>query len=218
MNKDKNNTDSFAQLNTNNITSCDDIAAAKSVLRKKFLNIRSTIQERHIREDRIIKIFMDYLEKHFGTWRERKRRGASVLIGIYLSFGSEFNTLKLLPELKAAGFAVAAPVCNQVDRTLSFYLCPDAAACGIGDFGILNPPRIPAAYRAPSEITLLVVPGLAFTEDGKRLGYGGGYYDRYLQNYKGLKVALAYQEQICSDLPTARHDMKLDRIFSDFSD
>jgi 5-formyltetrahydrofolate cyclo-ligase len=66
----------------------------------------------------------------------------------------------------------------------------------------------------PKEIELWIIPGLAFTENGKRLGYGGGWYDRLLSqaSHASTKVGVAYDFQIVQDLPTEPHDITLDKI------
>ena len=69
----------------------------------------------------------------------------------------------------------------------------------------------PAAHTptiTPEEIDLLIVPGVAFTADGRRMGYGGGYYDRFIpQCTKARILALAFEEQIVDDIPTESHDI-----------
>jgi 5-formyltetrahydrofolate cyclo-ligase len=65
----------------------------------------------------------------------------------------------------------------------------------------------------PSEVAAWIVPGLAFTKDGKRLGYGGGWYDRLLADANGtLKIGVAHEFQIVDDLPHEPHDILLDRV------
>lgn len=67
-------------------------------------------------------------------------------------------------------------------------------------------------------IDLIVMPGVAFTKDGLRMGHGGGYYDRYLQSLKEMKgqpvptVAVAFKQQIVDDLPIEETDVPIDRV------
>lgn len=63
-----------------------------------------------------------------------------------------------------------------------------------------------------SSFDLILVPGLAFTEEGKRLGRGRGYYDRYLEKGQGIKIGLAFEEQIRADLPVTKEDIMMDFI------
>lgn len=67
------------------------------------------------------------------------------------------------------------------------------------------------------EIDALIVPGLAFTLDGKRLGYGGGYYDKLLskRSFKAYTIGFCFKFQLIKDLPTETHDKKVDHIITD---
>ena len=58
----------------------------------------------------------------------------------------------------------------------------------------------------------MFVPGLCFMKNGYRLGYGGGYYDRYLQNYKGMTVSLAFSDQVVDSLPVESFDIPVEKI------
>ena len=68
---------------------------------------------------------------------------------------------------------------------------------------------------APEEIDLLVVPGVAFTRDGKRMGYGGGYYDRFIPLCTRARImALAFREQLVDALPTEAHDLPIPELIT----
>ena len=78
----------------------------------------------------------------------------------------------------------------------------------------------PNEYSCEVDIDLLdalIVPGLAFTLDGKRLGYGGGYYDKLLSNkaFKAFTIGFCFSFQIKKDLPTESHDKKVDHVITD---
>ena len=76
----------------------------------------------------------------------------------------------------------------------------------------------PAPHTAavpPEDIDLLIVPGVAFTLQGDRMGYGGGYYDRFIPRCTRARVlALAFQEQIYDELPTEEHDLRIPLIIT----
>lgn len=74
-------------------------------------------------------------------------------------------------------------------------------------------PAAPAP-TAP-EADVIVVPGVAFTAGGTRLGYGGGFYDRYLAEATGTRIGLCYDFQIVEDLPAGPHDIPMDRIVTE---
>ena len=93
------------------------------------------------------------------------------------------------------------------------YACrPDALV--FGAFGIL----VPQGERPcpAGEIDLVVCPGVAFTADGRRLGRGRGYYDRYLGDpaFRGFRVGVCYAHQLVDDLPVEPHDVRMDRVIT----
>lgn len=83
-----------------------------------------------------------------------------------------------------------------------------------GSFGILEPQQGAAAQ--PSEIDLMVVPGVAFTASGDRLGRGKGYYDRYLSRggFRAYCVGVCYAHQVVDELPVEPHDRRMDEVIS----
>lgn len=125
-------------------------------------------------------------------------------IGIYYPMPHEVNLLPFITEHPQHRFAF--PRCLP-GRQLEFRLVTHPA----NDFipGAHNIPA-PAPYLPiieSTELDILVIPGVAFTADGKRLGYGGGYYDRYIPRCPQAKlVALAFAEQMADDIPTEEHD------------
>ncbi len=62
---------------------------------------------------------------------------------------------------------------------------------------------------------LMVIPGLLFTKQGERLGRGKGFFDRYLENYEGIKIAVGFDLQIADQLPTEKHDIIMDYIITE---
>ncbi len=101
------------------------------------------------------------------------------------------------PRVVGPGTMAWGPVRSVLD------LAPD-------HYGILSPRRTAALPEAPS---VCVVPGLAFTVDGARLGQGGGFYDRFLDGYGGTSLGVAYAWQRHDALPQAPHDRSVSRVF-----
>ena len=83
-------------------------------------------------------------------------------------------------------------------------------------YGILEPNEYACEVNIDS-LDALIVPGLAFTVDGKRLGYGGGYYDKLLsmESFRAYTIGFCFKYQIIKDLPTEAHDKKVDYIITD---
>lgn len=106
---------------------------------------------------------------------------------------------------------IVLPRCEG--EVMNFYdYSPDAMQSG--SFGI-NEPQGDKPY-APSEIDFMVVPGVAFTADGRRLGRGKGFYDRYLsQNgFAAITVGVCFREQIVDDIPSEPHDKVVESVIA----
>ena len=127
---------------------------------------------------------------------------------------SEPNTLPLLQRALAEGRTVALPA---MDPETGDYLPRQLAAATTqlvaGPLGILEPPA--SAPALPwNQLDFLLIPGLGFTPDGRRLGRGRGYYDRLLTRAHGFCCGAAFDEQIVVDLPVEPHDRRLDCILT----
>ncbi|MEQ9058137.1 MAG: 5-formyltetrahydrofolate cyclo-ligase, partial [Gammaproteobacteria bacterium] len=130
----------------------------------------------------------------------------------FLSAAQEVHTHDIVDALLARGATVLVPY--LVDReTMLAVPFPGWAQLTPGRLGILSPPPAPAWT---GRVDLVLVPGLAFTIAGARLGYGGGYYDRWLATQRPRHTAaLAFECQLCTTLPCAPHDQPLERIFTE---
>lgn len=137
--------------------------------------------------------------------------GSARHICLYAPLPHEVNLLPLLTE--APGRAYYFPRCLSGHR-LSFHRVQQPAAELVpGAMGIPAPlPHLPSIE--PAQVELVLVPGVAFTRAGERLGYGGGYYDRFLPQLSpaARTIALALPEQLVDTLPTDEHDTRVHSI------
>lgn len=131
----------------------------------------------------------------------------------FVSHGKEPNTYPLLEQALADGKTLCVPLCKapgemdaKVIRSLN-ELQP-------GAYGIPEPSEH-AQTLLPSQIDLAVIPCLAASRDGKRLGKGGGYYDRFLANFTGQALLLCPEKLIQSDIPTELHDILLPNVITE---
>ena len=87
-----------------------------------------------------------------------------------------------------------------------------------GFFNILTPKKEFQRFIDPQEIDLVIVPGVAFKKDGYRVGYGGGYYDRFLSKIPDVPtIAIAFSLQMVDDLPSDSFDIPVDYIYTEES-
>ncbi|MCM1507280.1 MAG: 5-formyltetrahydrofolate cyclo-ligase [Ruminococcus flavefaciens] len=169
----------------------------KKLLRKKFSEIRKNIPDKTGKDIIIRNNFLKTL-----------RNTDTVLL--YASFGSEIDTLSIAGDIFGK-CTVAFPVSHK-DGVMTFHIVESLSELHKGMYGIYEPDSS-LPQPAITENTLCVLPGLAFTPDGARLGYGGGYYDRFLQKYPQIhKTALSYEEIITENLPVMSHDIQADYI------
>jgi len=136
---------------------------------------------------------------------------------IFVSFRSEVETMPLIRQCLAMGKQVSVPLTLAGEhRLLAFAIRDPEQDLAPGYCGIPEPrPGLPPV--APSAIEAAVVPGSVFSPDGGRLGYGGGYYDRFLQNEapQALRVGLAFELQLVEALPLAEHDQPMDCLITE---
>ena len=147
-------------------------------------------------------------EKLFET-AEYRRAGS---LYAYLSFNQEVRTAPIVARAWADGKRVAVP--KVIDGELVFIWLENFDALGEGYFGISEPKE--NGPVATDEAALMLMPGLAFDRRGRRLGYGGGYYDRYLQAHPHHPtIALCYDFQLVDALVAEAHDVPVDAVISD---
>lgn len=133
-----------------------------------------------------------------------------LLIGIYYPMAHEVDLLPLLRDYPQHRFAF--PRCLGARRMEFRIVCDPARDMAPAAMGI--PAPLPHCHAVePQELDMILVPGVAFTPAGDRLGYGGGYYDNYLPHCtRARRFALAFAEQMVVKLPTEPHDCRVPLI------
>ncbi len=151
------------------------------------------------------------IKEHFFALPEYR---TAKLVMYYVSFRSEVETREMIQESMAQGKSIVAPVIknNQIWPAALGKM----EALAPGPHGILQPPE-EADRVALSGIDLVVVPGTVFDLRGYRLGYGGGYYDRFLRHVRmrAALVGLAFETQIVEEVPTGPHDVPVDKVVTE---
>lgn len=136
---------------------------------------------------------------------------------IYVHFRSEVETLPLIEHFLAAGKTVSVPLTLRKEQRLSAVRITDPARqLSPGCFGILEPTQEQTAAD-PAAIELALIPGSVFDHFGGRLGYGCGFYDRFLSQDapQALRVALAYAMQLAEHVPLEAHDQLMDLLVTE---
>lgn len=133
---------------------------------------------------------------------------------LYYPIKSEPDTLSLFQKATNKGVSVAFPISIASDYTLDFRAVNTLNAMSLGAYGICEPQ--PNAPRAKiTEKTLCIVPALSFDANKNRLGYGKGFYDRFLKDFPGKSIGITFSELICEQLPFDENDIRVDKIITD---
>ena len=138
---------------------------------------------------------------------------------IYLSFRDEVETDSIFPKALSLGKVVAVPVIHLAGEPKGLRLVRiDRFPPGNlerGPWGVDQPIWNPDIAVSPGEIDLWIIPGIAFDPQGRRLGYGGGYYDRTMRGTRGGIAALAFEVQMEDRLPEGNSDVRVRWIITE---
>ncbi|KXT59444.1 putative 5-formyltetrahydrofolate cyclo-ligase [Streptococcus oralis] len=174
----------------------------KAELRKKILQeMKALSQEQKQAMDRAL---TERFLKH-PFYQEAK------VIATYLSFPHEFQTQGLIKQALKEGKKVLIPKTYPKGRME--FVVYDPQQLAKTSFGLLEP-QGDLEVVEPSQIDLIHVPGLAFTTEGYRIGYGGGYYDRYLEHFTGHTLSTVYPCQI-QEFNLENHDIPVQEVLID---
>lgn len=137
------------------------------------------------------------------------------VVACYLSSGNEVATDTLIESLLAIGKTVAAPRV-EANHSMAMARVDSLAKLIEGRYGLREPDERAAIWRTPESQDVCIVPAVALTERGERLGMGGGYYDRWLaENTQVTTIALAFESQLVPELPTEPHDVAMQWIVTE---
>ena len=128
-------------------------------------------------------------------------------IAITLSNRPEVDTTFIIEQLWKMNKRVVVPKCTPEDRSMKFYAIESFAQTERAYKNILEPIPEYTELVEKEHIDTIVVPGVVFDPEGYRIGFGGGYYDRYLKDFEGTKISLAFNEQLVNRVPRASHDL-----------
>ena len=135
-------------------------------------------------------------------------------IGLTISNKPEVDTIHLIEALWQLGKTVAVPKCNPKTRKMAFYVIDSFAQLETVYMHLREPIIDSCEFVDASELDVMLVPGVVFDKRGYRIGYGGGYYDRYVLNYGGKLLSLIFDEQLREEVPTEAHDCPVDVLLT----
>ncbi len=175
---------------------------SKESLRKKFIKIRKS---KFVNQN----INFNEFKKILHTLRMKKIKN----IGGYYPINSEIGCLNILEKLEKNNFKISLPITKK-DNNMDFYQWSFNDPLKVSYRGIPEPAKKKKVYP-----DILIVPLVAFDKDKYRLGYGGGFYDRYIHKISNLKkiltIGFSFSFQELKKIPINKFDQKLDLILTD---
>lgn len=169
-------------------------------MRKKYRDIRKNIRQRKEKNKKIYKNVLFFLSS----------LKFDILL-FYYSKEEEVDTTLLIKHFLSIGKKVALP---RVEKDkIHFYFINCMEEVKKGTYGIWEPIGQDACQDFSNSICF--VPAICFDKQNYRIGYGGGYYDRFLKNYTGISIGLSYQECIVDKIDVLEFDQKVDKVVTD---
>lgn len=135
-------------------------------------------------------------------------------IMLYVSKQSEADTHHLFLHILHEGKQVVLPRTNVAKREITPYYVKRDAELDPSSFGVMEP-SLECKICPTQEIDAIIIPGVAFDEKCNRLGYGLGFYDRFLKEAKGVKIGICADAQILPLIPVEEHDIPMDYVVSE---
>lgn len=182
-----------------------DVETHKKNLRLRMKRKRSETENRDVKEGLLVENCLAIIQS---ALTEKTQAGMRLTVFIYLSFSSEASTDKLIRILTEKGALVLAPRIEQGEM----YAVPIGNDFTLSSMGI----REPIGQPYEDEPNVVILPMLAVDTKGNRLGYGGGYYDKYLKGKTNARrIAYGYDFQVLENVPHTTDDERVDCIVTE---
>ena len=183
----------------------EEMTNEKQIIRKQIMDELAKIdkpQYEHDSYEIAQLLFQDPLWKEANT------------VGVTISKSPEVDTYQIIRKAWDEGKQVVIPKCLPKKKEMVFRTLTKFNQLESVYYGLLEPIEAVTREIPANEIDLIIVPGLAFTKNGYRIGFGGGYYDRYLAGFAGQTISLAFTPQIVVELPIEEHDIPVNKIIT----
>jgi 5-formyltetrahydrofolate cyclo-ligase len=140
---------------------------------------------------------------------------AAQTIAVTISNGREVDTTNIIKRAWQDKKRIVVPKCDPKTNTMEFRQITSFDQLERVFFGLLEPKVLETEKVSPHQIDLMIIPGICYDRMGYRIGYGGGYFDRYLTHYKNDTLSLAFSTQIVEEVPTEPHDLPVSTIITE---
>lgn len=171
--------------------------------------IRKTLKEKRKSIPKEKKIIYDKAISRAITASDYFKKAEQVLV--FSSTDDEFDTRYIIKCCRNEEKSVFCPVCTDGNGNMKFYRVDSEDDLSIGMYGISEPKPYCEEYK-PKENDIVIVPCLSVDKNGYRIGYGKGYYDRFLKDFNGVSICPCCEEMLTDTLPTDEYDIKMNII------
>ncbi|MCP3025680.1 5-formyltetrahydrofolate cyclo-ligase [Halobacillus sp. A5] len=139
----------------------------------------------------------------------------SETVALTVSLADEWNTYPIIEQAWKEHKQVLVPKCDRNTKAMTFYQLENLDQLETVYYGLKEPSPEISKLVKKSYIQLIVVPGLLFDHKGFRIGYGGGFYDRYLKDYQGTTASLLSRKQLIEKVPSEPFDQPVQQLFTE---
>src|SRR5690625_2726663 len=137
------------------------------------------------------------------------------VIGITISNGFEWDTIDIIKTAWKQRKQIYVPKCFPENREMTFYKIENFNQTEVVYYNLLEPKPHETESIDKNLIDLIVVPGVVFDNLGYRIGFGGGYYDRFLSDFKNKTVSLLHSTQLIDRVPKDSHDIAVSHLITE---
>ena len=188
--------------------SMNSIKKEKDELRAKYLAARVEMDEsvRRERDAAVCKYAVGLMSFRYAEY-----------VLLYAAKDCEINVNEIAKAAWKQGKKVAFPRCDKATHTMKYHIVSSLDELSVDSYGIEEPSEDAPIYDPASDVGSAVcfVPGLLYDKSGFRLGYGKGFYDRYLSAFAGSKIGVVYSDYIMDTVPRGRFDVTVDVLLTE---
>lgn len=184
------------------------IKKLKDDIREEYKQRRRemTIEERHRRDETICRVAEGLVSFRYAEF-----------VLLYAATDGEIDIFPIARLALEKGKKVLFPRCDKKTHTMTYHQVNSLEELAVDSYGILEPAADAPLYNCAAETGSAVcfVPGLVYDKAGYRLGYGKGFYDRYLSGFSGCTIGVVYSDYILPEVPRGRFDMSVDILLTE---
>ena len=185
----------------------NSIKKDKDELREKYLAAREAMDpaQKADRDGRICNAALGLVSFRYAEY-----------VLMYAPLSNEIDVMPIAEAAWKNGKKVAFPRCDKATHTMKYHIVSSPDELVVDSYGIREPkPELPVYDPTWGESAVCFVPGLLYDKAGFRLGYGKGFYDRYLSEFKGSRIGVVYSDYIMPNVPRGRFDVSVDILLTE---